>query len=135
VGIDLVRISRIEDSLSRFGERFLNRLFHRDEIAYALSAPAVCAQRLAARFAAKEAVLKALRVAHCGIAWRDIEVRRASDGDCALILHGTAQRAARDASLQVTSLSLSHEGDYAAAVVLVEHDPSSSAAGNIAVRS
>lgn len=128
VGIDLVRVSRIEESLSRFGDRFLERLFHRDEIAYALAAPAVCAERLAARFAAKEAALKALNVAHCGIAWRDIEVRRGGDGDCSLILHGTAQKAAREANLQVASLSLTHEGDYAAAVVLVEHAPTSSSA-------
>ena len=120
VGIDLVRISRIEESLKRFGDRFLTRVFHRDEIAYAVAAPAVCAQRLAARFAAKEAAMKALHVAHRGIAWRDIEVRRASDGDCALVLHGSARSAAHEAGLEVTSLSLTHEGDYAAAVVLVQ---------------
>ncbi len=130
VGIDLVRVSRIEESLARFGQRFLERLFHRDEIAYALAAPAACAQRLAARFAAKEAALKALNVAHRGVSWRDIEVRRHQDGDCALVLHGSARSAARESGLEVTSLSLTHEGDYAAAVVLVQpHHPSSSPDG------
>ena len=122
VGIDLVRISRIEESWRRFGERFLRRLFHADEIAYAMSSPALSAQRLAARFAAKEAVLKALRVAHRGIAWHEIEVRRGGDGDCALVLHGAAGLAARDAGLRVSAVSLTHEGDYAAAVVLMHPD-------------
>jgi holo-[acyl-carrier protein] synthase len=123
IGVDLVRISRIEDSLRRFGERFLQRLFHPEEIAYAKAAPALRAQRLAARFAAKEAALKALRLAHEGVAWRDIEVRRDSDGDCALILHGSAALAARRLGLAVAGLSLTHEGDYAGAVVLARADP------------
>jgi holo-[acyl-carrier protein] synthase len=118
VGIDLVRISRIEDSLQRFGERFLKRVFHPDEISYAKAAPFLSAQRLAARFAAKEAALKALRLAHRGVSWRDIEVRRAYDGDCALILHGGALLAAHEAGIEFESVSLTHEGDYASAVVL-----------------
>lgn len=129
VGIDLVQVSRIEESLQKFGERFLRRLFHRDEIAYALASPVACSRRLAARFAAKEAALKALHVADRGVSWRDIEVRRASDGDCALVLHGSAQRAAREAGLEVASLSLTHEGDYAAAVVLVRPQNSSTPDG------
>lgn len=120
VGIDLVRVSRIEESLSHFGQRFLRRLFHQDEIAYALASPATCAQRLAARFAAKEAALKALNVTRHGVAWRDIEVRRDADGACALVLHATARSAARQRGLAVVSLSLTHEGDYAAAVVLAQ---------------
>ncbi len=121
VGIDLVRISRIEESLQRFGDRFVRRLFHEDEILYAMAAPAARrAEYLAARFAAKEATIKALRVAHHGISWRDIEVRRSTDGDCALVLHGAAEKAAHEAGLSVASLSLTHEGDYAAAVVLAQ---------------
>jgi len=121
VGIDLVRISRIDESLMRFGERFMRRVFHADEIVYAMEAPpALRAQRLAARFAAKEAAMKALRVAHRGVPWREIEVRRSADGDCALVLHGSASQAACDAGFAVASLSLTHEGDYAAAVVLAQ---------------
>lgn len=120
VGIDLVRVSRIEESLQRFGDRFLRRLFSEHEVEYALDAPALSAQRLAARFAAKEAALKALRIAHCGVALRDIEVRRDGSGDCSLVLHGSAHQAARQAGLAVASVSLTHEGDYAAAVVLVQ---------------
>jgi holo-[acyl-carrier protein] synthase len=121
VGIDLVQISRIEESLQRFGDRFLKRLFHVDEIAYARSSPMLCAQRLAARFAAKEAALKVLQCPHRGIPWREIEVRRSSSGECALVLHGAANAAAREAGVAVTSLSLTHEGDYALAVVLAQH--------------
>src|SRR5690349_2363078 len=103
IGIDLVQIGRIEESLERFGERFTQRLFHEDEIAYAMAAPpALRAQRLAARFAAKEAALKALCLAGRGIGWREIEVRRKNDGDCMLILHGAAQKAAHEAGLKVT---------------------------------
>ena len=70
VGIDLVMVSRISESLERFGDRFLRRVFTDCEIAYAAAAPAHTAQRLAARFAAKEATIKALRVRDHGINWR-----------------------------------------------------------------
>ena len=119
VGIDLVQVSRIAESLERLGERFLNRVFTRDEIAYATAAPALAAERLAARFAAKEATLKALRLDEGGgIDLRDIEVRRSPSGACELLLHGRAGRAAEVAGIAHLALSLSHEGDYAAAVVV-----------------
>lgn len=120
VGIDIVRISRIAESLERFGQRFLNRVFTPDEIAYATAAPARSAERLAARFAAKEAALKALQLADKGIRWTELEVRRAQSGDCELQLHGAAQTAARMSGFANLALSLSHEGDYAAAVVMAQ---------------
>ena len=126
VAIDLVSIRRIEESLERFGQRFLQRLFRADEIAYATEAPALTAQRLAARFAAKEAALKALRLATHGVGLRNIEVRRDYDSDCPIRLHGSAQKAALEAGMTVTSISLTHEGDYAAAVVLVQCVPPAS---------
>jgi holo-[acyl-carrier protein] synthase len=120
VGIDLVMVSRVEASLARFGERFLRRIFTDTEIAYATSSPAQTAERLAARFAAKEAAIKALDLAdrNVGIGWRQIEVERGESGKCRLILHGAARAAADDAGVSELSLSLSHEGDYSAAVVL-----------------
>jgi holo-[acyl-carrier protein] synthase len=120
VGIDLVMVSRVEASLSRFGERFLRRIFTDREIAYATAAPGMTAERLAARFAAKEAALKAigLDTAHAGIGWREIEVLREDSGKCRLILHGAARAAADDAGVAELSVSLTHEGDYSAAVVL-----------------
>lgn len=127
VGIDIVRISRIAESLERFGQRFLTRVFTPDEIAYATSAPARSAERLAARFAAKEAALKALQLADQGIRWTDLEVRRAPSGDCELRLHGAAHTAARISGFANLALSLTHEGDYAAAVVMAQRgiDPPS----------
>lgn len=118
VGIDLVMVSRVQASLSRFGERFLRRVFTDTEIAYATSVPDLAAERLAARFAAKEAAIKALDLAELGVGWREIEVAREQSGKCRLILHGAARAAADDAGVSELSVSLSHEGDYSAAVVL-----------------
>lgn len=129
VGIDIVRISEIAASLEHFGQRFLDRVFTTDEIAYATSAPTLSAQRLAARFAAKEAALKALQLADKGIRWTDLEVRRAACGDCELKLHGAAHLAATSGGIAHLALSLTHEGDYAAAVVMARRvDPSISSA-------
>jgi len=118
VGIDLVMVSRVQESLARFGERFLRRVFTDTEIAYATSVPDLAAERLAARFAAKEAAIKALDLAELGVGWREIEVAREQSGICRLILHGAARAAADDAGVSELSVSLSHEGDYSAAVVL-----------------
>ena len=93
-GIDLVRVSRIAESLAQFGERFLRRVFTDGEIAYATAAPALTAERLAARFAAKEAAMKALGLSDDGVGWREIEVRREPSGACELLLHGEAARVA-----------------------------------------
>ena len=119
VGIDLVRVSRIEESMSRFGARFLRRVFTEDEIAYATSSPSACAERLAARFAAKEAALKALKLADGGIPWTDLEVKRDASGQCELELHGSARRAVDERGSLSIALSLSHEDDYATAIVIV----------------
>ena len=103
---------RVEESLARFGERFLRRVFTEGEIAYATSAPALAAERLAARFAAKEAAIKALGLADQGIGWRQIEVERQASGKCRVVLHGAARAAAARAGVGALSVSLSHEGDY-----------------------
>ena len=109
VGIDLVQISRIAESLALFGERFLRRVFTDGELAYAARHP----ERLAARFAAKEAAKKALALD--GIGWRELEVVRAESGACEILLHGSARAAAGTSAL---ALSMSHEGDHATAVVI-----------------
>ncbi len=93
VGIDLVQLSRVAESLATFGDRFLTRVFTTDEVAYATAAPAETVPRLAARLAAKEAAKKALSTE--GIGWRDIEVRRAPSGAPSLRLHGGAAAGAR----------------------------------------
>lgn len=116
-GIDVVQISRVRASIASFGDRFFQRLFAADEIAYARSEEALAAERLAARFAAKEAAIKAFGLAHAGIDWREIEVHRRADGDCSLRLHGRAALRARAPRAEDVALSLSHDGDYAVAIV------------------
>src|SRR5258706_15668762 len=112
VGIDLVRVSRIAESLELFGAQFLRRVFTETEIAYATSTPALTAERLAARFAAKEATVKALGFADDGVGWREIEIERQPSGACDLVLHGAALDVARERGVEDLSVSLSHEGDY-----------------------
>jgi holo-[acyl-carrier protein] synthase len=123
VGFDLVQISRIEDSLAAFGTRFEERLFSQAERAYAHAGAGQCAQRLAARFAAKEAVIKALSLSDEGVNWRDIEVQRGTDGDCSVQLHGRAAEVAARRRLCQLLLSLSHDGDYAGAFVTAAFNP------------
>jgi holo-[acyl-carrier protein] synthase len=122
VGVDLTSISRIAESLGHFGDRFLHRIFTAGEIAYAMSAPALTLERLAARFAAKEAALKAFGLVDRGVSWRDIEVTTSASGACALSLHGRA-RAMAAGGADSAALSLSHEGDLATAIV-VTYQPS-----------
>jgi len=117
VGIDIVQISAIADSLVEFGDHFTRRIFTADEIAYAQAAPAQLTQRLAARFAAKEAGFKAFGLSEAGISWRDIEVRKSPDGSCALSFHGLAAQAVERSGCTEIALSLSHDGDYATAMV------------------
>jgi holo-[acyl-carrier protein] synthase len=122
VGIDLVRLSRVEESLARFGDRFLRRVFTEGEIAYATAAPSRTAERLAARLAAKEAAVKALDLVERGVGWREIEVQRGPSGAPTLVLHGAARAAAEEAGVGHVSVSLSHEGDYATAVVITTRE-------------
>lgn len=110
VGIDLVQISRIAESVAAFGDRFVARVFTDGERAYAYAGgPERAAEKLAARFAAKEAAKKALGLD--GVGWRAIEVVRGADGAPALALHGVT-------IVGQLAVSFSHEGDYATAVVI-----------------
>ncbi|MEO6030788.1 MAG: holo-ACP synthase [Burkholderiaceae bacterium] len=117
IGVDVVQVSAIEASLTDFGERFSRRFFTEHELSYAVQAPALAAQRLAARFAAKEAAIKAFGLSEAGISWRDIEVRKQPSGACTLILHHKAAALARPERFAEIALSLSHDGDYATAMV------------------
>lgn len=118
VGMDIVQVSRIQSSVAQFGARFMQRVFTADELDYACASTACQAERLAARFAAKEATLKALRMADQGISWRDVEVRRHLDGRCDLQLHAKAAAHASQLGVTQLALSLSHDGDYACAIVV-----------------
>ena len=120
LGFDVVQISRIAESVRDFGESFKNRLFTKEELRYAQSSENLCAERLAARFAAKEAAIKALQLSEAGVAWRDMEVRKLPDGSCEMVLHGRAAERARAMGATRLLVSLSHDGDYAGAVVMAQ---------------
>jgi holo-[acyl-carrier protein] synthase len=119
VGIDMVRIADVRAALDRHGEVYLTRVFTPGEVVYCRSRGAGLWDSLAARFAAKEAVAKALEVGDGVFDLREVEVVRSHSGACGLQLHGRAQRTARRSGLSGWSVSLTHEGEYAAAVVIV----------------
>lgn len=120
LGIDLARVDRIARLVDRYGERFLRRVFTEGERAAAGGGPER-ARRLAARFAAKEAALKALGTGLSqGIRWRDVEVVRRPGAPPALALHGAAARIARRRGIERLHVTLSHEGPFALAVVVAE---------------
>lgn len=119
VGVDLVEIPRIERALARYGERFLVRVFTRGEVLYARGR----VPELAARFAAKEAVAKALGVgmrmlAPEGIGWQEVEVLGDQRGRPEVYLHGRAARRAAELGLVEWAVSLSHTREYAVAFVV-----------------
>ena len=117
VGIDVVEIPRIEAAAKRWGQRFLDRVFTAGEQEYA-ARRGNPGQHFAVRFAAKEALYKALG-GGVGVAWKDIEV--ASMGaKPTLVLAGKAKQIAADRSIENLHLSLSHSGHVAVAVVVVE---------------
>jgi holo-[acyl-carrier protein] synthase len=119
VGTDLCSVSDVASAVERFGPRYLDRVYTPDELAYCLAAPTVAAERLAARFAAKEATIKVLRPRGGSRPdWRSIEVRRHEEGWCELALHDGASELADDARIASLAVSLSHEGDAASAVVV-----------------
>ena len=114
VGIDLVDVARVREAIAAHGERYLARIYTDAERADCRDDP----ERLAARFAAKEAALKVLRPDVDAVPWRTIEVRRSPTGWVELSLTGQAAELARRAGLQELALSLTHEGDRASAVVV-----------------
>ena len=120
LGTDLVDVAEVEHALRTFGDRYLARIYTPTEIAYALASPSETARRLAARFAAKEATIKALRASDVGVDPRSIEVTRAPDGACGVALSGGAAVAARRAGAHSLAVSMSHEGSIAIAVVVGE---------------
>lgn len=113
-GVDLIEIQRLEASIARHGERFLQRVFTADELAEVGGNAA----SLAARFAAKEAAAKALGCGIGPVGWRDIEVRRGAASQPELYLHGAAARLAAELGLTRWSISLSHNQTTAIAMVV-----------------
>lgn len=120
VGVDMIEIDRIEQALARHGDRFLRRMFTPVEQAYCQSGGEQRARRLAARFAAKEAALKALGLGLRQVRWTDVEVVRDDGGAPSLNLHGRLAEIARERGVSRMHLSLSHSRDYAIAQVVAE---------------
>jgi holo-[acyl-carrier protein] synthase len=120
VGIDLVQISAIASSIEHFGKRFLDRIYTSGEVRYCLLDPEASAMHLAARFAAKEAVRKVLGLGDEAVGWRSIEIERQPGGACAVVLHREARARARFAGFVGFSVSMTHEADFASAVVVGE---------------
>lgn len=120
VGLDLVLVSAITSSIEHFGARFLKRIFTPNELSYCLLDPGASAMRLAARFAAKEAALKVLRFGDEAVSWQSIEVARSPGGAPAIVLHDEARARAMNRRFIGFSVSITHEAEYASAVVIGE---------------
>ena len=120
IGIDVIQNDRVRDSIQRFGERFLKRIYTEGEIEYCNK----CAQpeiHYAARFAAKEAAFKALGTGWAaGVKWKDVEVKRLPSGKPELHLHGEALARATSIGSERFYVSLTHDQLVSCAVVILE---------------
>jgi holo-[acyl-carrier protein] synthase len=119
-GIDIAEVPRIRQAIARFGDRFLQRIYTTGEIRYCDS-KANRAERYAARFAAKEAAMKALGTGWShGVRWRDCEVTRLPGGRPTITFHGKAAEIAARLGMKHAALSLSHTAEQAIAQVILE---------------
>ncbi len=120
LGTDIVAVARIAALVEHHGDRFLARCFRPGELAVLRErVPAAAHAALAARWAAKEAFVKALAGRGAGVVYRDIEVVRRPDGAPELRLHGAAAAALAAAGAGAALVSLSHEQEYAMATVVL----------------
>ena len=121
-GVDITEVHRIKAAFERFGERFLKRVFTPEEARYCLGKPNA-AERLAARFAAKEAGMKAIGTGlRHGVTWQDLEVVRHPGGRPNLKFSGKAAEFASRLGGKRVHLSLSHTDEQAIAYVILEGD-------------
>ncbi|MEO7166830.1 MAG: holo-ACP synthase [Chthoniobacterales bacterium] len=120
IGIDLVDCARIENSIERFGERFLKRVFTAGEIAYSQSMK-FPARHLAARFAAKEALSKAFGTGiGKSMGWRDLDVQKKESGEPFVVLSGGAEQMAKERGVGKIWISLSHTDQSGMATIILE---------------
>src|ERR1700744_219089 len=120
IGIDIIEVARIKSSYEKFGERFLKRILHADEIAYCLSHKNP-APFIAVRFAAKEAISKAFGTGiGSQLGWQDMEVKRRESGEPYVVLHGGGIELLARRGARVVLISLSHTEQSAAAVAILE---------------
>jgi holo-[acyl-carrier protein] synthase len=120
IGTDIIEVYRVRETLART-PRFIERVFTEAERAYCDSRPATSAQHYAARFAAKEAMLKALKTGWSGgLAWQDVEVCLLESGAPYIKLTGMALKLFREAGATDIHLSMSHTAEHAVAHVVLE---------------
>jgi holo-[acyl-carrier protein] synthase len=125
VGLDLVSVDEVAESVRHFGDRYLTRVYTAHEIdscrrrrGAADVSGALATESLAARFAAKEAVMKVLRPVGVQLDWRSIELHQMTGGWCEIRLSGTAAAMAAEAGIEEMAVSLTHEAAVAGAVVV-----------------
>lgn len=119
LGTDIIRVDRIGDLVDRYGDRFLNRVYREGELTVLERTRNAAMAALAARWAAKEAFVKALGALAEGVPYRDVEVVRSESGAPQLRLHGAAATALAAKGASGTMVSLSHERDHATATVIL----------------
>ncbi len=120
IGVDIVDIARIQALLDRYGERFLRRVYTEEETVYAMKG-ANKAERLAGRFAVKEAVMKSLGTGKSqGILWKDVETVHGRSGKPEVRLHGRAVKWAMLRGGGAVHVSITHDGGKAVAFVILE---------------
>jgi holo-[acyl-carrier protein] synthase len=120
IGIDIIEVSRVRETIART-PRFAERVFTEAERAYCESRGAVAAQHYAARFAAKEAALKALQTGWSGgIAWQDVEVAAKDSGAPIILFHGRALQLYEATGANAAHISISHTTQHAIAEVILE---------------
>ncbi len=117
-GVDIIEIERIAVVLERYGDRFLHRIYTAGELEYCRRRPS----KLASRFAAKEATMKALGTGVRGVGWKDIEVVRAPSGAPSIALHGRAQARAQRLGVLEISVSMSDGREQAVAFVVARSE-------------
>jgi holo-[acyl-carrier protein] synthase len=121
MGIDLAEVPRIREAIERHGRRFIERVYTPGEIAY-VESKANRFERYAARFAAKEAGMKAIGTGwRRGVRWRDFEVANLPSGKPTLVLHGVAARFAERLSVSNIALSITHTAQEGVAIVILEN--------------
>ena len=118
-GVDLIEVSRIRKMVKRWGNRFLDRIYTDTELRICRGKP----ERLASRFAGKEAVMKALGTGARGVGWREIEIAAESSGKPVVNLYGKAKEKAESLGLTGLAISLSDTREYSVAFAVGEMKP------------
>ncbi len=116
VGVDIIEIDRIQEAAARFGQRFYDRIYTAAERQLCKDKP----ERLAARFAGKEAVMMALGTGARGVGWRDIEILAKPSGEPTVSLYGRAKKTADGLGIVDMAVSLSHSREYSVATAVAE---------------